>query len=116
MNNPLLKPATPLTAAEHERLSVLVEECAEVIKTAGKILRHGYESVNPLLPKFDQSSNRTCLENDLGEALLAVLLLVDNGDVSRDNISEALDFKIKRVSAWLHEPHKMPKESLFYGM
>lgn len=40
-----------LTPAETERLSMLAEECAEVIQVVGKILRHGYESSNPTIPR-----------------------------------------------------------------
>jgi hypothetical protein len=40
-----------LTPAETERLAMLAEECAEVIQVVGKILRHGYDSSNPTIPK-----------------------------------------------------------------
>lgn len=35
------------TPAEAERLMMLMEECAEVIQAASKILRHGWTSFNP---------------------------------------------------------------------
>ena len=36
-----------LSPAEDERLTVLAEECSEVIQAICKIQRHGYESFNP---------------------------------------------------------------------
>ena len=35
-----------LSESEQERLSILIEECGEVVQAACKILRHGYESFN----------------------------------------------------------------------
>ena len=36
-----------MTDAERERLTMLIEECGEVIQAATKCLRHGYESCHP---------------------------------------------------------------------
>lgn len=40
-------PFNRLTPAEVERLSMLAEEAAEVIRAVGKILRHGYFNCHP---------------------------------------------------------------------
>ncbi len=60
MNQPFNK----LTDSEAERLAILAEECAEVIKCVGKILRHGYESFDPT--GKEQGTNREQLEVEIG--------------------------------------------------
>lgn len=48
-----------------ERLGYLVEECAEVLKAAGKTLRFGYSGSNPeLLPK-KRETNAAWLRREL---------------------------------------------------
>jgi len=51
-----------LTPAEAERLTMLAEECAEVIQVVGKILRHGYDNYHPDDPS---RTNRDLLAREL---------------------------------------------------
>lgn len=78
--------ATPynlLSAAQAERLAVLIEECGEVIKAASKVLRHGY---------YDAGyNNRAHLEAELGDVLYALELMVADGDLSEAEINAKLD-------------------------
>ncbi len=74
-------PFNNLSPAETERLSILAEECAEVILVVGKTLRHGWtptdHSVNP--PKgYD---NREDLITELGHVRNAIDLLIEKGDL-----------------------------------
>lgn len=41
-------PETGLTVAQRERLEMLIEEAAEIVKAGTKILRHGYDNYNPV--------------------------------------------------------------------
>jgi NTP pyrophosphatase (non-canonical NTP hydrolase) len=50
-----------LSAAEAERLAMLIEECGEVIQAASKVLRHGYDNHHPDRKK----TNRTDLSNEM---------------------------------------------------
>lgn len=55
-----------------KRLAHVVEECGEVLAAAGKTLRWGAHSVNPLLPHEEQETNLIWLMRemaDLREAL-----------------------------------------------
>ena len=70
-----------LTPAEDERLAYLMEECGEAIQIIGKIMRHGYESYNPHKPEL--GSNRSLLQNELGDVLRAIRMLADAGDLDR---------------------------------
>ena len=69
-----------LSDAETERLALLGEECAEIGKTIGKILRHGYQSRNPDV--VDGPTNRADLEHEIGDLLWAIDLMAHCGDVS----------------------------------
>jgi hypothetical protein len=91
-----------LDAAEHERLSLLMEECAEVIAIAGKIMRHGYTSTNPTVKAVDRITNRALLEKELGDVTFAIRLMVDRTDVDADLIAEHGARKSKRVWQYLH--------------
>ena len=87
-----------LTPAEHERLSLLMEECGEVIQMIGKIMRHGYGSKHPD-GKYD---NRRELEAELGDLLCALNMLEQVGEVSVVNINEAFNKKALKVEKYLH--------------
>jgi NTP pyrophosphatase (non-canonical NTP hydrolase) len=94
-------PFNELTPAEVERLALLAEECAEVIQVIGKILRHGYESVNP--KDRDGPANREMLQNELGDIDAAISLLEEAGDVHENEITKAAAIKMAKVAQYLHE-------------
>lgn len=89
-----------LTPAEIERLALLIEECGEVAQAACKILRHGWDSFNPL--SKDKIDNRDALAKELGQLELAVHLLKTADDVSTVDISEAFSEKLHSIKRWLH--------------
>lgn len=79
--------STHLTAAETERLVFLIEELAEAQQAACKILRHGYNSRNPLHP--EGPDNRAHLTLELGHVLAGLDLLCTGNDVLMDTAQEA---------------------------
>ena len=89
-----------LTEAEIERLSVLAEECGEVIQVVGKILRWGYESWNPL--EVPRETNRTKLEKELADINVATLLMLQNGDIKPAELEKHSEKKIGKINKWLH--------------
>lgn len=86
--------------AELERLAVLSEELGEVQQVIGKILRHGYESSNPLIE--NSKTNRQLLEMELGDVTLALRLMVDGGDLDYDKILSRSFTKVEKINKWLH--------------
>ena len=95
-----------LTPAEHERLAILAEECAEVIQIVGKILRHGYESTHP----DGGPRNRHLLEEEIGHVEVAAQLMVKAFDIDPLNIDAHEQAKLRKVWTYLH--HNPPgKES-----
>jgi NTP pyrophosphatase (non-canonical NTP hydrolase) len=89
-----------LTPAQAELLALLLEELGEAQQAIGKILRHGYESVNPFVD--DGPTNRESLEWELGDVSAAIRLLAKAGDVDDNAIVRAEVSKLQRVGAFLH--------------
>lgn len=93
-----------LTAAQAERLAFLVEEIGEALHAAGKVLRHGYESSNPML--HDGPTNRVALAEELGHVEAAIQMLKDELDVSAVAIEIARSGKVRDVRRWMHHQRK----------
>lgn len=89
-----------LTEAEAERLALLIEECAEVQAMACKILRHGFESVNPC--DKNPNTNRKDLSKELGHLAHAIGRMVRAGDVSNSEIKRHEEIKASQIHRWLH--------------
>lgn len=89
-----------LTPAEVERLSIIIEECAEVQHIACKILRHGYESSNPL--KSPATPNRTLLTEEIGHLRYAILLMNVNEDYDFDQSTRFMNLKRDSLRQYLH--------------
>jgi phosphoribosyl-ATP pyrophosphohydrolase len=89
-----------LSDEELERLAILAEEAAEVQQIAMKIIRHGYESVNPNDEEI--TSNRELLENELGDLTFAMGLMMANDDIDQKAIQKAKWAKKKRIAQYLH--------------
>lgn len=97
-----IDPISPpdLTAAQIERLAVLVEEHAEVIMAAAKTLRHGYDSYNP--DKRHAGNNKSMLETEIGHAHAAAIMMIDHWDISGAAVRSGRREKEGRPSQYLH--------------
>ena len=96
----MMRPFNKLTPAEVERLSLLAEECGEVIQAITKILRHGYES------GWKGSNNRDDLAKEIGDVEFATEMLTAAGDVDAVSIINATDEKAEAVARFLHHQPK----------
>lgn len=81
---------------EYERLAMLAEEASEIIHACTKIMRHGYESCNPL----DSSSptNRGHLIKEIRDLEAVVQLMRDKDDfwgIQADSVDYVLRKKLK---------------------
>jgi hypothetical protein len=90
-----------LTPAEHERLAILAEECAEVIQVIGKIMRHGYESYHPD-DEDCKNSNRRLLEKELGHVDAELRVMLKAGDLEIYNIKASAKKKAETIKPYLH--------------
>lgn len=87
-----------LTPAQTELLSLLAEECGELVQAIGKVLRHGMNSYHP----DTKLINRVALEHEMGDVRAAMIMLCDAGMVSKVNVHAQADYKRERVGIYLH--------------
>jgi len=81
---------------EHEIMSILQEESAEVIQAVSKIFRFGYDSKHPDVT-FD---NREHLAEELGDLLAMITLCQDFGIVNNEAVWIAKDKKLEKLRQW----------------
>jgi len=84
---------------EIERLVLLCEELAEAQQAIMKIMRHGYESYNPLFP---EKTNRQDLEKELGHVSYAIKLMIENHDILQSEIDNNCTEKSLSIACYLH--------------
>jgi NTP pyrophosphatase (non-canonical NTP hydrolase) len=79
-----------------EIMSILQEECSEVIQAVSKINRFGIDNYKPGKPK----TNREHLEEELGDLLAMIELLESIEVISRDNLEVAKTAKFEKLKKW----------------
>ena len=89
-----------LSDSQIEALSLLSEECGEVVLAVGKILRHGFDSVSPYDP--DGPNNREQLEKELGDVVVAREILLRNAWIE-DTDPVHLVKKLRNCQRFLHQ-------------
>ena len=80
----------------HEVMNILSEECAEVIQAISKCHRFGLDNVKPGKPK----TNREHLEEELGDLLAMVDIMLDKGMIQQENLDIAKVNKIEKLKQW----------------
>ena len=91
-----------LDRAESERLAYLMEECSEAIQICAKVLRHGYESCNPLDP---QGTNRELLQSELADVLNAIQMMATATDINMACIMSSRDRDRSRYFHFQQQEH-----------
>ena len=79
-----------------EVMDITQEECAEVIQAISKISRFGIDNFKPGKPK----TNREHLEEELGDMLAMVDIMLEKGVVSLDKLNIAKAAKIEKLKIW----------------
>ena len=77
-------------------MDITQEECAEVIQAISKISRFGIDNYKPGKPK----TNREHLEEELGDMLAMIDIMLEKGVVSLDNLNDAKAAKIEKLKKW----------------
>jgi NTP pyrophosphatase (non-canonical NTP hydrolase) len=80
----------------NETLLITQEECAEVAQAISKCFRFGLDNIKPGKPK----TNREHLEEELGDLLAMIGILIEKGVVNRENVYAASEKKIEKLKEW----------------
>jgi NTP pyrophosphatase (non-canonical NTP hydrolase) len=85
----------------NEVMDILQEECAEVIQAVSKIRRFGMDNAKP----GTEYTNREHLEEELGDVLAMIDILMINEVVSWGNLHKAKRAKIEKLKKWSKIPN-----------
>jgi NTP pyrophosphatase (non-canonical NTP hydrolase) len=79
-----------------EVFCIAQEECAEVTQAISKIFRFGFDSKNPQTNK----SNKQCLEEEVGDLLAMVDIMVEKCIISDSSVNAARKAKREKLKVW----------------
>ena len=85
-----------MNSKEKEVMDILQEECAEVIQAVSKVSRFGIDNYKPGKPL----TNREHLEEELGDVLAMIDIMLEQGLVSWSNLEVAKQAKIEKLKKW----------------
>jgi NTP pyrophosphatase (non-canonical NTP hydrolase) len=79
---------------EKEVLSILMEECSEVIQSVSKIFRFGLDT------EWKGESNREHLEEEIGDLLCMIEILETLSVIDPDKVKQAKLNKYQKLKKW----------------
>ena len=80
----------------NEILLITQEECAEVTQAISKVFRFGYRDAWPK----DGPNNQARLEEEVGDLLCMVDLMIETGILSDSNVNAARHAKREKLKTW----------------
>jgi NTP pyrophosphatase (non-canonical NTP hydrolase) len=83
-----------LNDVQREVMLIAQEECAEVTQAISKIFRFGYEDM------YLGKTNKERLEEEVGDLICMIDLMVNNGLIDRDAINLAGAEKHRKLRKW----------------
>lgn len=81
-------------AIDSEVLLIAQEECAEVIQAISKVFRFGMDD------EFKGQTNREHLEEEIGDLMCMIDLLIDQGIISESACMAAKSEKLNKLLTW----------------
>ena len=82
----------------NEALYILMEECSEVTQAISKILRFGWDAVNPVVE--NSKTNSSHLEEEMGDLLAMIEIVTEKYRLSPESIETAKLNKINKLKKW----------------
>jgi NTP pyrophosphatase (non-canonical NTP hydrolase) len=80
-----------------EILLITQEECAEVTQAISKVFRFG---LNERWPEPIDPTNKERLEEEAGDLLCMIDIMVENGIISDENLNKARVSKRQKLKTW----------------
>ena len=82
-----------------EILLITQEECAEVTQAISKIFRFGFDDCWPRGEDW-VPTNKERLEEEVGDLLCMIDIMVENGIISDENLNKAKNNKRQKLKTW----------------
>ena len=79
---------------DKEIMLIAQEECAEVIQAISKVFRFGMDDTH------NGETNREHLEEEIGDLMCMIDLLIENGIVSESAVMTAKNEKLNKLIQW----------------
>ena len=98
----LFKKTVPANEYELELIGLLQEENAETTQLGSKVRRFGWESRNPFVP--NSKTNRELLQDEIGDVLAVVALMVKSGCVDVNYIMARSEWKEDKLRSQGYAP------------
>jgi len=83
-----------MNEVQKEILLITQEECAEVTQAISKVFRFG------VADKYKGLTNREHLEEEVGDLMCMIDLLIDNGIVRESAVMSAKNEKLNKLLTW----------------
>ena len=80
-----------------EVMDILQEECAEVTQAISKVFRFG---LNERWPEPIDPTNKERLEEEAGDLLCMIDIMVENGIISDEKLNKARNSKREKLKTW----------------
>ncbi len=81
---------------QKEIMLIAQEECAEVVQAISKCFRFGFNEKHP----NESATNRQRLEEEVGDLLCMIQLMMDNRIIDRLAVDFAIDAKSEKIRKW----------------
>lgn len=81
---------------QREVMLIAQEECAEVTQAISKVLRFGFDSKHPV----SGISNTDSLNEEVGDLLCMINLMINKGVVDADAVQLAAEKKLNKLQTW----------------
>ena len=82
-----------------EVLLITQEECAEVTQAISKVFRFGFDDCWPRGEDW-VPTNKERLEEEVGDLLCMIDIMVENGNISDENLNKARNNKRQKLKTW----------------
>ncbi len=95
-----------------EALTILSEECGEVVQVAAKCQRFGIDGINPV----DNSTNRSRLAQEGGDVVGMIEIVTEWGIGDQQEIQDCATIKRRKLEQWSRLFHPEPQETTLYNI
>ena len=83
-----------ITDLDREVMLITQEECAEVTQAISKVFRFGF------LSEHNGRNNRQHLEEEIGDLMCMIDLLIGTGMVTQEELNAAKEAKREKLKTW----------------